>query len=185
MKILHLSYFRLVGIGLLVCLVWLLVPMGTVLARADILQASPGVRGHDSAIPESVIIEVSEAIDPGLSSITVYGPGGSAVNAGELEIITEPKFMVEVPITDAGTGVYVVRWNFVSSVDGSTTEGAYTFTIGDQNNFPMVTTMVTSIITLIFGILIGVGLGRRQRTADVHIQEEASSDREPAETTRS
>lgn len=151
-------FLALLGLGI--------VTGGTAFAQAEMIKATPEASSTVQDVPDVVTITTSENVklDPAGTNIYVYGPHGKLISKGNARMGQTPRTL-SVPVTNDGNGIYVVQWKTVSAVDGSTTQGAFTFTVApEQNNIPILVVMATSIVTLVIGILIGVGLGRR-RTA--------------------
>ncbi|HEY5050125.1 MAG TPA: copper resistance protein CopC, partial [Acidothermaceae bacterium] len=75
--------------------------------------------------PASVLLYFSEQIDPSLSEATVSGPGGERVTAPPASAR-----LIQVDLDTNLPGSYRVTWRAVSDVDGHSTSGAFSFTVG-------------------------------------------------------
>jgi copper transport protein len=111
-------------------------------AGAGLLLWAPGASAHallassepaDGATvpeaPERVILEFTEAPDPGLTDFQVLDPSGAAVSTEPGTVGPQPT-TVTMPVGDLPEGVYTVTWRVVSRVDGHTTAGAFAFGVG-------------------------------------------------------
>src|SRR5580658_2475762 len=97
-------------------------------AHAELVLSVPADGAVLGVTPGSVLLYFSEQIDPSLSEATVTGPGG--------ETVTGPAAAARLIQVDLDTnlpGAYHVTWKAVSDVDGHTTSGAFSFTVGQPS----------------------------------------------------
>ena len=117
------------GLAAAVFLLATLVAPGSVLAHAALEAADPAPDSTIPETPELVTADFTDRLDPGLSSLTLAGPGGTILATGgvapgdpeALQMALRPPTLVE--------GVYTVGWKAVSADDGNVETGTYAFTI--------------------------------------------------------
>lgn len=98
----------------------------TASAHAELVLSVPADGAVLGVTPASVLLYFSEQLDPGLSEATVVGPGGETVTAPPAA-----ERLIQVDLDTNLPGTYSVTWRAVSDVDGHTTQGAFTFTVGE------------------------------------------------------
>jgi copper transport protein len=142
-------------------------------AHAELVLSVPADGAVLGVTPGSVLLYFSEQINPSLSEATVTGPGG--------ETVTGPPAAARLIQVDLDTnlpGAYHVTWKAVSDVDGHTTSGAFSFTVGEPpgvtvtnaSNGPSATNWVVTVarfiedlaLILAVGSLFTLWLGRRE-----------------------
>ena len=142
-------------------------------AHAELVLSVPADGAVLGVTPGSVLLYFSEQLDPSLSEATVTGPGG--------EVVTAPpsaERLIQVNLDTNLPGAYHVTWRAVSDVDGHTTSGAFSFTVGATPGTaptlaasgPSATNWVVTIARWIedLALILGVGslfilwLGRRE-----------------------
>jgi methionine-rich copper-binding protein CopC len=109
----------------------LLLPMlllGAVAAHAHAYldHASPRVGGSVRAAPREVTLWFSQKIEPSFSSAQVRDSAGARVDQGA----RADGAVLHVPVKSLPPGTYKVHWR-VLSVDTHTTEGNFTFRVGE------------------------------------------------------
>ena len=101
-----------------------------VAAHAELLLASPAPGTGLAQAPAAVVIKFSEPLNLTLSRIQVLDASGTDVGQGPtLEVPGDAEAMRR-PLGLLPTGPYVVRWTSVSSLDGHTLQGSYSFAVG-------------------------------------------------------
>ncbi len=116
--------------GALLALVFFLVPL-SVSAHAMPVSYVPASGGVTDTLPQTLSITFSEQLDIEASSLHVKGPSGTELATGKPTLAPgDPKTM-QVPITNDGSGSYVVTWSVVSADDGHFTKGSYAFGVGE------------------------------------------------------
>jgi methionine-rich copper-binding protein CopC len=171
----------------------LMVAVGTALAHAKVISATPGIGSTIATAPTTVAVKTAENMnpDPKKSNLFVYGPNGDLISQGNAKIPLSTPNEMSVPIKADGNGIYVVRWITVSAGDGDPDEGAFTFTVNPnganattgvtakpttttgtsaatapQSSSPVIPAAITGIVALLIGLGAGFGFGRnRTRTA--------------------
>lgn len=98
-----------------------------VFAHAHLQAASPAVGSTVAAAPARVVCSFTEALEPALCRMQVFGPDGARVDLNDLALAGEAR-RIAVSLRAAGAGVYRVAWVAVS-VDTHRTEGTFSFTV--------------------------------------------------------
>jgi methionine-rich copper-binding protein CopC len=157
----------------------LFVVVGTALAHAKVLSATPTIGSTIAMAPTMVTVECAENINPNpkLSNLFVYAPSGDLISQGDAKVsLSNPKEM-SIGIKPTGNGVYVVRWITVSAADGDPDQGAFVFTVkptvaatGNTNTtassttgnggMPLWATILIGFVALVVGLGAGLGIGR-------------------------
>ncbi len=117
-------------LSVLVALVAALWGVSTALAHAHYVSSDPGNGATVATPPTSVTVTFDDDLDPAATTITVLGPSGQTVSAGQTQISTSAPKVATVAISPAGDGTYTVKWHAVSDDDKAVTEGTFTFAVG-------------------------------------------------------
>jgi methionine-rich copper-binding protein CopC len=96
-------------------------------AHATLDRAEPRVGSSVSSPPREVTLWFSQKLEPSFSSARVYNASGARVDQGRARVDGS---VLHVSLKSLGPGTYRVRWR-VLSVDTHTTEGSFTFRVGD------------------------------------------------------
>ena len=88
--------------------------------------AEPRVGNQVASPPREVTLTFTQKLEAAFSSVTVTGPSGQRVDAGKARVNGN---QMSVSLKGGGAGTYYVNWH-VLSVDTHTTEGNYTFQVG-------------------------------------------------------
>ena len=91
--------------------------------------------GHVEKLPDEVEIFFTQEIDADGTVIEIVGPNGEQVDGGDttLDLMDPDRKRVTISIkTDAGHGIYTVRWTTLSSEDGEEASGSFEFTVGES-----------------------------------------------------
>ena len=96
-------------------------------AHAHLRAASPAVGSTIAKLPDKLVCDFTEALEPSLCRIEVHGPNGARIDLNDLALAGDPR-RVAVSMRSAGPGVYTVTWVAVS-VDTHRTEGKFSFTV--------------------------------------------------------
>jgi methionine-rich copper-binding protein CopC len=101
------------------------------LGHAELVLASPPPGGVVTALPPAMTLTFSEEVRTGGASVQVIGPNGDRVDAGDAAVdLTDPeRATVRVSLFAGGAGQYAVHWETISSIDGDSASGDYTFTV--------------------------------------------------------
>ncbi|WP_375789729.1 copper resistance protein CopC [Bradyrhizobium sp. Pha-3] len=95
-------------------------------AHAFLDHAEPRVGNQVASPPREVTLTFTQKLEAAFSSVTVTGPSGQRVDAGKARVNGN---QMSVSLKGGGAGTYHVNWH-VLSVDTHTTEGNYTFQVG-------------------------------------------------------
>jgi copper resistance protein C len=104
----------------------LLFATGEATAHAFLDHAEPRVGNKVAAPPSAVMLWFTQKLEPAFSSITVTNAAGERVDTGKTRVSGS---QMSVSVRPGGTGTYHVNWR-VLSVDTHTTEGNFTFQVG-------------------------------------------------------
>ena len=110
----------LIGIPLL-----LMLATGAAQAHAFLDHAEPRVGNKVGSPPHEVTLWFTQKLEPAFSSVTVTNAAGR-VDSGKARVSGN---QMSVSLRPGGTGTYHVSWH-VLSVDTHTTEGNFTFQVG-------------------------------------------------------
>jgi hypothetical protein len=104
----------------------LLLATGGAQAHAFLDHAEPRVGNKVASPPREVTLWFTQKLEPAFSSVTVTNAAGQRVDSGKARVGGN---QMSVPLRAGGTGTYHVNWH-VLSVDTHTTEGNFTFQVG-------------------------------------------------------
>jgi hypothetical protein len=104
----------------------LLLVSGEATAHAFLDHAEPRVGNKVAAPPREVTLWFTQKLEPAFSTITVTNAAGQRVDTGKPRVSGT---QMSVSLRAGGTGTYHVNWH-VLSVDTHTTEGNFTFQVG-------------------------------------------------------
>ena len=104
----------------------LLLAAGEASAHAMLDRAEPRVGNKVAAAPRQVTLWFTQKLEPAFSTITVTNASGERVDTGKARVSGN---QMSVPLRPGGSGTYRVIWH-VLSVDTHTTEGNFTFQVG-------------------------------------------------------
>src|SRR5437899_2077096 len=98
-------------------------------AHAELVAASPAPGIGLAQAPAAVMIKFSEPLNLSLSRILVLDASGSDVGTDSTEAVTGDPDAMQRRLGILPAGQYTVRWTSVSSLDGHTLQGSYSFGI--------------------------------------------------------
>ena len=104
----------------------LLLVTGNALAHAFLDHAEPRVGNKVATAPREVTLWFTQKLEPAFSSVTVTNAAGQRVDAGKPRVSGN---QMSVSLRSGGAGTYRVNWR-VLSVDTHTTDGSFTFQVG-------------------------------------------------------
>ena len=104
----------------------LLLVTGEAAAHAMLDHAEPRVGNKVAAPPREVTLWFTQKLEPSFSTITVTDSSGKRVDSGKTRVSGS---QMSVSLRPGGTGTYHVTWR-VLSVDTHTTDGSFTFQVG-------------------------------------------------------
>ena len=109
-----------------------IIPLLTLLAANEVSahaffdRAEPRVGNKVATPPHEVTLWFTQKLEPAFSNVTVTNAAGQRIDAGKPRISGT---QMSVSLRPGGTGTYHVTWH-VLSVDTHTTEGNFTFQVG-------------------------------------------------------
>lgn len=112
-------------------------------AHSALVSSTPGDGSSFSEIPEEIVLEFNEDIEPIGNEVAVTGPSGAEVAVGEL-VVDGP--VVTQPIDVDGAGDYTVTWRVVSA-DGHPISGEFTYELRVPTTFDSDDTATTTATT--------------------------------------
>ena len=99
---------------------------GAAYAHARLDHAEPGVGKTVANPPQEVILCFTEKLESAFSTVAVTNDAGERVDNGRARISGN---QMSVPLRVGGAGTYHVNWHVIS-VDMPTTDGSFTFQVG-------------------------------------------------------
>ena len=99
---------------------------GEAAAHAFLDHAEPRVGNKVATPPREVTLWFTQKLEPAFSTITVTNAGGQRVDTGKTRVSGN---QMSVSLRSGGAGTYRVTWR-VLSVDTHTTDGSFTFQVG-------------------------------------------------------
>jgi copper resistance protein C len=108
------------------------VPLALALATADthahamLDRAEPRVGNTVATAPSEVTLYFTQKLEPAFSTITVTNAAGQRLDAGKTRVSGS---QMSISVKPGGSGTYHVKWH-VLSVDTHTTDGNFTFQVG-------------------------------------------------------
>jgi copper resistance protein C len=102
--------------------------VGVVHAHAFLDHADPRV-GNTVKSPRIVSLWFTQNLESSFSTIEVLDSNGARMNVGNALVDTNDRKLLRVPVKVLPAGTYTVKWH-VLSVDTHTTEGNFTFHVG-------------------------------------------------------
>jgi len=104
----------------------LLLAMGEASAHAMLDHAEPRVGNKVATAPREVTLWFTQKLEAAFSTITVTNAAGQRVDTGKTRVSGN---QMSVSLRTGGAGTYHVMWR-VLSVDTHTTDGTFTFQVG-------------------------------------------------------
>ena len=95
-------------------------------AHAFLDHAEPRVGNKVATAPREVTLWFTQKLEPAFSSVTVTNAAGQRVDTGKPRVSGN---QMSVSLRSGGAGTYRVNWR-VLSVDTHTTDGSFTFQVG-------------------------------------------------------
>jgi copper transport protein len=113
------------------------IPLACVVGIASPASAHAGLDSSDPAAgellataPATIEMSFTEPPDLELSTVTVVGADGAAVEIGPVERGSAPRSLRVTLPADLADGVYTVSWRVVSTADSHPTTGVFAFGVG-------------------------------------------------------
>lgn len=107
-----------------------LVPASPALAHAVVVSANPSPATGLPQAPGAVVISFTEPLNRRLSRIRVLSHAGRDVGVGPTTAVVGDARAMQRKLGPLRPDLYTVAWTTVSSVDGHTLRGSYTFGVG-------------------------------------------------------
>jgi copper resistance protein C len=104
----------------------MLLAAGEAAAHAMLDRAEPRVGNKVAAAPREVTLWFTQKLEAAFSTITVTNAAGERVDTGKARVSGS---QMSVALRPGGSGTYHVTWR-VLSVDSHTTDGSFTFQVG-------------------------------------------------------
>jgi copper resistance protein C len=104
----------------------LLLAAGEAYAHAMLDHAEPRVGNKVATAPREVTLWFTQKLEPAFSTITVTDSAGKRVDSGKTRVNGN---QMSISLRPGGSGTYHVVWR-VLSVDTHTTDGSFTFQVG-------------------------------------------------------
>jgi methionine-rich copper-binding protein CopC len=104
----------------------LLLVTGEASAHAFLDHAEPRVGNKVATAPREVTLWFTQKLEPAFSGMTVTNAAGQRVDTGKTRVSGN---QMSVSLRSGGAGTYRVNWR-VLSVDTHTTDGNFTFQVG-------------------------------------------------------
>lgn len=119
-------------IGVFLTLLLVAVPATQLSAHAVPVESEPRPNQILERSPTEILIEFNEPVVPNLSQIRLLSQAGAKIETTLVEPAATDnsalRIEIEEPLKD---GSYLVSWQVLSSVDGHTTTGTFSFGVGD------------------------------------------------------
>jgi len=100
-------------------------------AHALLIRSNPAPNADLPAAPAQVELYFSEAVQSGLSTVSVLDSNGKEVDLGDVRVDPSDPTRMTVSLGSLQTGVYTVAWKAISATDGHLTSGSFPFAIGN------------------------------------------------------
>jgi copper resistance protein C len=104
----------------------LLLASNTARAHAFLDHAEPRVGNKVASPPREVTLWFTQKLEPAFSGVSVTNAAGQRIDSGKARVSGN---QMSVSLKPSGAGTYHVHWH-VLSVDTHTTEGNFTFQVG-------------------------------------------------------
>lgn len=109
----------------------LIISIATVYAHAVPEHAEPNANEILEEPPTELSITFNEPVVPSLSRIRLLTQAGEEIEVGTLRAVDEENITLAVDLPELKDGAYLVSWQVLSTVDGHTTSGTYSFGVGE------------------------------------------------------
>jgi len=98
-------------------------------AHASLDRTDPRVGSTVASAPRAVSLRFTEKLEPAFSTIEVRNAAGVRVDQGRARVDSTNRNLLQIGLKPLPPGTYRVRWR-VLSVDTHTTEGSFSFQVG-------------------------------------------------------
>lgn len=112
---------------------FLLLIIGIRIAQAHAVPeyAEPSANEILKEAPTELSITFNEPVVPSLSRIRLLTQAGEEIDVGTLRAVDDENITLAVDLPELKDGAYLVSWQVLSTVDGHTTSGTYSFGVGE------------------------------------------------------
>jgi copper transport protein len=107
-----------------------------VLGHAHLVTSSPGSGAVLPDAPGELRLVFSEPLEGGFSSLDLRDAAGAELLSRTGDVDPADRFALVAPLPQLADGVYTVTWRSLSAADGHTTDGFFSFGIGDVGTVP-------------------------------------------------
>jgi copper resistance protein C len=104
--------------------------IATANAHAVLDHANPRVGNAVRTAPREVTLWFTQDLEPAFSTIEVRNASGARVDSGKATLASGDRKVLRVPVKSLAAGTYTVSWR-VLSVDSHTTQGTFSFRVGE------------------------------------------------------
>jgi len=120
---------------------WALVLVGPVLAgpagpavlgHSQLVSSSPGASEVLPTPPTELRLVFSEPLEAKFTSLDLQDAEGEVIAGGIGTPDPADRFVLVAPVDQLEHAAYVVRWQALSAADGHTTEGFFSFAVGEM-----------------------------------------------------
>lgn len=128
-------------------------------AHADLVWSDPAAGGvYPAGTLSHLTLQFDEIIEPVFSSVEVHSSRLVRVDVGGIQVDPTDPRILRVDLVELEPDVYTVTWLVVSTVDGHSTSGLFSFSIGLEAEEPSLQTGAppTSAATALSGWEVGV-----------------------------
>ena len=102
-------------------------------AHALLLRSNPAANATLTEGPAQVELYFTEALEPTLSTVSVFDSNGNVVDLGDIKVDPSDPTRMTVSLHSLTDGVYTVSWKAISATDGHLTTGSFPFAVGSGN----------------------------------------------------
>lgn len=107
-----------------------------VAAHGELVASDPAANASLSSAPKRLTLEFTEPVDAGSAIVELLDPQQQPVaGVGEVELADGGRTL-GVALPELGPGVYVVRYQILSTVDGHVTSGSFAFQVDPSGTAP-------------------------------------------------
>ena len=105
-----------------------------VFAHANLLRSTPAANTSLSTPPTEIRLWFTEAIDPDYSRLSLLDQNGERITLDNAQVDADDSHQLVSTVSDLPDGIYTASWRVVSTTDGHSTEGSFTFGIGENSH---------------------------------------------------
>ena len=116
--------------------VWLLAAPAPASAHGELVSSDPAANASLSEPPIELALTFTEPVDPANTTIELLDPQQTVVDGVGEVVASDGGNVTTVALPQLEPGVYVVRYQVLSTVDGHVTGGSFAFQIDPSGNAP-------------------------------------------------